>query len=125
MSQCSKALIEISKGVDEQAEFMETYGRGKKVNNSKDMLSALQDKVVKLEGFMGNVKETLEKVDRHTTKLESRQDQLKEQVVDAFNANANSTQGVFNTIVGELIKKNDAFKAVVPVLKEQNEELKE
>lgn len=42
---------------------METHGRGKKANNSKNMLSTLEAKVVKLEGSMGDVKEPFEEVD--------------------------------------------------------------
>ncbi|MFQ6649122.1 hypothetical protein Gotur_023566 [Gossypium turneri] len=55
------------------------------------MLSALEGGVAKLEGSMGDVRETLKEADGHTTKLKSRKDQLKEQVAEALNTNIFAT----------------------------------
>ncbi|KAK5820530.1 hypothetical protein PVK06_025577 [Gossypium arboreum] len=112
------------KGVNKQVKSMETRGKGKKTSSSRDMLLTLEGRVVKLKGSMSDVKKTIEEVDRHTIVLESRQNQLNEQVAESLNANVDLMQGVFNTAMGELAKKNDALKAMVLALKEQIEELK-
>ncbi|MBA0856846.1 hypothetical protein Goshw_003863 [Gossypium schwendimanii] len=115
----------MKKEVDKQVELKETYdGEDKKTSSSKDMLSALKGRVTKLEGSIGDVNETLKKVDGHITDLELWQDQLKEQVVKAFNANVDTIKRVLNVVVGKLTEKNDALKAMVPSLQEQMEELK-
>ncbi|KAH1129900.1 hypothetical protein J1N35_001278 [Gossypium stocksii] len=44
----------MTKGVDEQVEPRETSGRGRKASKSRDMLSALEGRVTKLEGSMGD-----------------------------------------------------------------------
>lgn len=51
-------------------------------------------------------------------RLESRQDQLKEQVTEAFSANVDEMQGILNTARGEMTTKNDAFEVMVSALKE-------
>ncbi|KAH1031273.1 hypothetical protein J1N35_043447, partial [Gossypium stocksii] len=61
-------------------ELRETCGGGKKASSSRDILLALKDRVAKLEGSTSDVSETLEEVDGRTIEMESRQDQLKEQV---------------------------------------------
>ncbi|MBA0683479.1 hypothetical protein Goari_025134 [Gossypium aridum] len=115
----------MKKEVDKQVEPKETYDGGdKKTSSSKDMLSALKGRVTKLEGSIGDVNETLKKVDGHITDLELWQDQLKEQVVKAFNVNVDTIKRVLNAVVGKLTEKNDALKAMVSSLQEQMEELK-
>lgn len=111
------------KRVDEQVESMENRGREKKASNSRDMLSTLDGKVAKLEGSMGDMKETFEEVYWPTTELESRQDQLKNQMAEALSDNMDVIQCVFNIAVGELIDNNDALKALLSTLNEHIEEL--
>lgn len=121
--QVSKVSVEMLKEVDEQVEAMETSGRAKKASRSKDMLSALDGRVAKLEGPIGDVKETLKEVDGRTRELELRHDQLKDQMVEALSENMDVMQGVLNTAMGELIEKEDAPDAIVSTLKEHIEEL--
>ncbi|KAH1047200.1 hypothetical protein J1N35_037984 [Gossypium stocksii] len=70
---------------------METRGKAKKVD----------------------VKKTFKEVHWCTTGLESRQYQLKDQIVEALSDNMDAMQEVFNIVVGELIEKEDALKAIV------------
>ncbi|KAH1121345.1 hypothetical protein J1N35_004505 [Gossypium stocksii] len=112
------------KEVDEQIETMQTHGRARKVSRSRDMLSALDGRVAKLVGPIGNVKETLKEVNRRTRELELRHDQLKDQMAEALSENMDMMQGVLNTVVGELIEKEDVADAIVSTLKEHFEELK-
>ncbi|KAK5824702.1 hypothetical protein PVK06_019483 [Gossypium arboreum] len=69
-----KALFEMSKEVVDQNESMETRGRVRKISRSRDMLSALDGRVAKLDGSIGDMKETLKEVAGCTTKLETRHD---------------------------------------------------
>lgn len=88
------------------------------------MLLVLDGKVAKIEGFMGDVKQTLEEVNRRTTKPELRNDKLKDQVVEALSDNMDKMQGVLNIDLGEVTERNDTLEAMVLALKEQIEELK-
>ncbi|MBA0580452.1 hypothetical protein Gorai_022668 [Gossypium raimondii] len=122
--QVLKVSVEMLKEVDEQVEAMKTSGRAKKASRSKDMLSALDGRVAKLEGPIGDVKETLKEVDGRTRELELRDNQLKDQMVEALSENMDVMQGVLNIAIGELIEKEDAPDAIVSTLKEHIEELK-
>lgn len=62
----------MSKKVDKQVESIETHEKGQKASSSRDMLSALGGMVAKLEGSMGDMKETLEEVYGCSTEQESR-----------------------------------------------------
>ncbi|KAH1129930.1 hypothetical protein J1N35_001308 [Gossypium stocksii] len=71
---------------------LETCGRARKASRSRDMMLALEGKVVKLEDFMGDVKESLEVVEGHIVELDSGTDELKEHVLHALNANVEEMQ---------------------------------
>ncbi|KAH1108422.1 hypothetical protein J1N35_012190 [Gossypium stocksii] len=75
------------------------------------MMPTLNSRVAKLEGSMGDVRETLEEVEGCIIELKSRQDQLKGQVVKALGVNVDVMQWVLNIVVCKLTKKNDALKA--------------
>lgn len=51
--------VEMTKEVDNQIEPVKTRGRIRKVSRSRDMLSALEDRVINLEESMEDVRETL------------------------------------------------------------------
>ncbi|MBA0812626.1 hypothetical protein Gohar_026575 [Gossypium harknessii] len=51
-------------------------------------------------------------------------EQLKEFVVEALSSNLDAMKGVFNTVVNNLIEKNDALEAMVTTWKEKIVELK-
>ncbi|MBA0626563.1 hypothetical protein Godav_004216 [Gossypium davidsonii] len=78
----------MSKEVVDQNEPMETRGRAKKVSRSRDMLTALENRVVNLEESVENMKETLELVEGHTDGFDSMKEQLKDFVLDSLGANA-------------------------------------
>ncbi|MFQ6621814.1 hypothetical protein Gotur_001628 [Gossypium turneri] len=73
----------MSKEVAGNVEGMETRGRAKKASRSRDILSALEDRVVTLENFVGDIKERIDDVDdRLHDGLQSIQEQLKVYVLD-------------------------------------------
>ncbi|KAH1107173.1 hypothetical protein J1N35_010941 [Gossypium stocksii] len=58
---------------------METcVGRGKNASNLRDMMSALRGNVAKLEGSIGDVRETLEVVEGHINELDLMKVQLRD-----------------------------------------------
>ncbi|KAK5819279.1 hypothetical protein PVK06_024256 [Gossypium arboreum] len=71
---------------------LETCGRARKASRSRDMLSALEGRVVKLEDFIGDLKESLEIVEGHIVELDLGTDELKEHVLVALNANVEEMQ---------------------------------
>ncbi|MBA0777319.1 hypothetical protein Gotri_005358 [Gossypium trilobum] len=78
----SGASIEMTKGGDEQNVPMESRVRSRKNSRSRDMLSALEGRVINLEESMGGVKGTLEVVEGCTDKLNSMREQHKDFVTD-------------------------------------------
>ncbi|KAK8314423.1 hypothetical protein V6Z12_D01G170500 [Gossypium hirsutum] len=89
---------------------METRGRARKASRSRDILSALEDRVVTLESSMGDIKERVEDVDdRLHDGLQSMQEQLKEYVTDNMK---------------QLTGRDDAIEAMVVALKGEIAELK-
>ncbi|MBA0706219.1 hypothetical protein Golax_018344 [Gossypium laxum] len=69
---------------------------------------------------MGDVKETLEVMERRTNELDSMKEQLKEYMVEAFSSNMDPLQALLNTVVGKLIEKNETLKAMMIVIKAKN-----
>ncbi|MFQ6621256.1 hypothetical protein Gotur_002434 [Gossypium turneri] len=73
----------MSKEVVENVEGMETRGRARKASRSRDILSALEDRVVTLEESVGDINERIDDVDdRLNDGLQSMQEQLKVYVLD-------------------------------------------
>ncbi|KAK5772055.1 hypothetical protein PVK06_048316 [Gossypium arboreum] len=107
------------KEVVEQVELMETLGRAKKANLLRDMLSTLEERVVKLEEFIGDMMEMLELVKRLTGEFDSRREQLRDFVLESLCSNMEKVQGVLNSTRNKLIERNDAFEAMVIALKEE------
>ncbi|KAK8299136.1 hypothetical protein V6Z12_D05G303000 [Gossypium hirsutum] len=104
----------MSKEVVGQNEPMETRGRARKASRSRDLVSALEERVVTLEESMGDVKERIDDVDdRHNDGLRTLQGQLREFVWDTIGSSEN-----------KLAEKNDALEAMVTALKEEINELK-
>ncbi|KAH1083337.1 hypothetical protein J1N35_023098 [Gossypium stocksii] len=86
---------------------METaVGRGRKNSRSRDILSALESRVVPLEECMGEMKETLEAIEVYMAK--------------AFSSNMDTLQALLNIDVGKLIENNDALEARMIAMKEEN-----
>ncbi|KAK8284419.1 hypothetical protein V6Z12_D08G158900 [Gossypium hirsutum] len=100
----------MSKEATENVEGMETRGRARKASPSRDILSALEDRVITLEDSVGDIKERIDDVDdRLHGGLQSMQEQLKEYVLDN---------------VEKLNGRDDAIEAMVTALKEEIAELK-
>ncbi|XP_016694443.2 uncharacterized protein [Gossypium hirsutum] len=100
----------MSKEVVGNVEGMETRGRARKASRSRDILSALEDRVVTLENFVGDIRERIDDVeDRLHDGLQSMQEQLKVYVMDN---------------VEQLTGRDDAIEAMVAALKGEIAELK-
>lgn len=96
--------------MSKEVEGVETRGRARKASRSRDILSALEDRVVTLESSMGDIKERVEDVDdRLHDGLQSMQEQLKEYVTDNMK---------------QLTGRDDAIEAMVVALKGEIAELK-
>ncbi|KAH1082853.1 hypothetical protein J1N35_022614 [Gossypium stocksii] len=100
----------MSKEVAENVEGVETRGRARKASHSRDILSALKDRVVTLEEFVGDVKEMIDEIDdRVNDGLLSMKEQLRDYVLDS---------------IDELTSRDDAIEAMMTALKKEIVELK-
>ncbi|MBA0664121.1 hypothetical protein Goklo_004170 [Gossypium klotzschianum] len=81
-------------------------------------------RALQTRGFYDDVSKTLAVVGRCTTEIDSMKKKLKEFVVEALSSNLDAMKGVFNTVVNNLIEKNDALEAMVTTWKEKIVELK-
>ncbi|XP_040937957.1 uncharacterized protein [Gossypium hirsutum] len=96
--------------MSKEVEGVDTRGRARKASRSRDILSALEDRVVTLESSTGDIKERVEDVDdRLHDGLQSMQEQLKEYVTDNMK---------------QLTGRDDAIEAMVVALKGEIVELK-
>ncbi|KAH1129252.1 hypothetical protein J1N35_000630 [Gossypium stocksii] len=85
----------MTKGVDDQVEPRETRVRG-------------------------DVKETLEVVEGHINEPNSMKEQLKEYVDKVLSSNMDVLQALLNITMGKLIEKDEALKAGMIAMKEEN-----
>ncbi|XP_016752558.1 uncharacterized protein [Gossypium hirsutum] len=96
--------------MSKEVERMKTRGRARKASRSRDILSALEDRVVTLENFVGVIKERIDDVDdKLHDGLQSMKEQLKVYVLDN---------------VEQLTGRDDAIETMVAALKEEIAELK-
>ncbi|KAK5785550.1 hypothetical protein PVK06_040146 [Gossypium arboreum] len=100
----------MSKEVVDQNEPMETRGRARKASRSRDMLSSLEIRVVNLEEFVGDMKETLEVV---LTRMEELREDSKEFVLDSLRSTSDKLTG-----------RDEALEALLTAMKEEIAELK-
>ncbi|MBA0628055.1 hypothetical protein Godav_022838 [Gossypium davidsonii] len=66
---------------------METREMTRKTSRSRDMLLALEERVVNLKDSLGDVKETLKEVKRRIVELDLKEEQLKEVVLESLSSN--------------------------------------
>ncbi|MBA0672354.1 hypothetical protein Goklo_025006 [Gossypium klotzschianum] len=100
----------MSKEVTENVEGIETRERARETSHSRDILLALEDRVVTLEESVRDIKERIDDVDdRLNDGLQSMQEQLKVYVLDN---------------VEKLTGRDDAIEAMMTTLKEEIAELK-
>ncbi|KAK8335242.1 hypothetical protein V6Z12_A09G040700, partial [Gossypium hirsutum] len=100
----------MSKEATENVDRMETRGRARKASRSRDILSALEDRVVTLEESVGDVKERVDDIDDKVNDgLQSMQEQLKEYVLHN---------------IEKMTSRDDAVETMMTSLKEEIVELK-
>ncbi|KAK8325006.1 hypothetical protein V6Z12_A11G022100, partial [Gossypium hirsutum] len=100
----------MSKEAAENVDGMETRGRARKASRSRDILSALEDRVVTFEESVGDVNERVDDIDDKVNDgLQSMQEQLKEYVLDN---------------IEKMTSRDDAIETMMAALKEEIAELK-
>ncbi|KAH1129589.1 hypothetical protein J1N35_000967 [Gossypium stocksii] len=113
----------MSKEVD-QNEPMQTRGRAGKVSRSSDILTVLENRVVNLEKFVGNMKEMLELVEGRINGFSSMKEQLRDFVLDSLGGNVEMMHGLVNSTTEKLAERDDALEDMMRVMKKEIEELK-
>ncbi|KAG8498201.1 hypothetical protein CXB51_006628 [Gossypium anomalum] len=114
----------MSKEVVDQNEPMQTRGRVRKTSHSREMLTALEDRVVNLEESVGNMKETLELVEGRTDGFDSMEEQLRDFVLDSLGANAEKLNDLVNSTTEKLAERDEYLEEMVLAMKKEMEELK-
>ena len=114
----------MSKEVVGQSDPMETRGRPRKASRSREMLTALENRVVNLEESVGNVKETLELVEGRTDGFDSMEEQLRDFVLDSLGANRDKITELLEFTEVKLAEKDEALEDMVLAMKKEMEELK-
>ncbi|KAK5811291.1 hypothetical protein PVK06_026619 [Gossypium arboreum] len=111
----------MSKEATENVDGMETRGRARKASCSRDILSALEDRVVTLEESVGDVKKRDDDInDKVNDGLQSIQEQLKEYVLDNIEKLTSRDDAIETMMVG----KTNAMEAMITALKEEIAEFK-
>ncbi|KAG8474262.1 hypothetical protein CXB51_033921 [Gossypium anomalum] len=111
----------MSKEVTENVDRMETRGRARKASRSRDMLSALEDRVVTLEESVRDVKERVDDID---DKVNDGLLSMKEQLRDYMLDHVEKLIARDDAIEEKLSGRNDAIEAMMTALKEEITELK-
>ncbi|MBA0620340.1 hypothetical protein Godav_006078, partial [Gossypium davidsonii] len=88
------------------------------------MLTALENQVVNLEESIGNMKETLELVERRTDGFDSMEEQLRDFVLDSIDANAEKMNELLESTAKKLAERDENFEDIVLAMKKEMEELK-
>ncbi|KAK8292025.1 hypothetical protein V6Z12_D06G095200 [Gossypium hirsutum] len=107
-----------------QREPMETCERARKVSRSRDMLTALGNRVVNLEESVGNMKETLELVEGCTDRFDSMEEKLRDFVLDSLDANAEKMNELVKSTTKKLAERDENLEDIVLAMKKEVEELK-
>ncbi|KAK8359086.1 hypothetical protein V6Z12_A04G071500 [Gossypium hirsutum] len=109
------------KEVAENIDGVETRGRARKASRSRDILSALEDRVITLEESVGDVKERVDDIDdRVNDGLLSMKEQLRDYVLDHVEKLIARDDAIEEKLSG----RNDAIEAMMAALKEEIAELK-
>ncbi|KAK8314289.1 hypothetical protein V6Z12_D01G162200 [Gossypium hirsutum] len=114
----------MSKEVVGQSEPMETRGRARKSSRSREMLTALENRVVNLEESVGNMKETLEIVEGRTDGFDSMEEQVRDFVLDSLDANREKITELLESTEVKLAERDEALEDMVLAMKKEMEELK-
>ncbi|KAG8478979.1 hypothetical protein CXB51_028879 [Gossypium anomalum] len=103
---------------------MQTRGRVRKAIHSREMLTALEDRVVNLEEPVRNMKETLELVEGRTDGFDSMEEQLRDFVLDSLGANVEKLNDLVNSTTEKLAERDENLEEMVLAMKKEIEELK-
>ncbi|MBA0631385.1 hypothetical protein Godav_000264 [Gossypium davidsonii] len=103
---------------------MQTRGRAIKASRSRDMLTALENRVGNLETSVRNIKKTLELVERRTDQFDSIEKQLRKFMLDSLGANAKKINELVNSTMKKLTEMDETLKDMVLAMKKEIEELK-
>ncbi|MBA0635395.1 hypothetical protein Godav_021992 [Gossypium davidsonii] len=114
----------MSKEVVGQSEPMETHGRAKKASRSREMLTALENRVVNLEESVGNMKETFELVEGCTDGFDSMEEQFRDFVLDSLDANGEKVKELLESTAKKLAERDENLEDMVLAMKKEIEELK-
>ncbi|MBA0879403.1 hypothetical protein Goshw_005982 [Gossypium schwendimanii] len=85
----------------------------------------MKGKVVKLEGSIRDVRETLDVFEGRTDELDLMKKKLRDYVIEALSANWDMMKEAPNATKGGQTEKNDALEAMVMALNEKNEAIME
>ncbi|KAH1096345.1 hypothetical protein J1N35_013266 [Gossypium stocksii] len=114
----------MSKEVVDQNEPVQTRGRAGKASRSRDMLTALENRVVNLEESVGNIKETLELIEGRADGFDAMEEQLRDFVLDSLGATSEKMYGLVNSATEKLEERDDALEGMMVAMKKEIEELK-
>ncbi|MFQ6664452.1 hypothetical protein Gotur_031559 [Gossypium turneri] len=110
--------------VRRKSEPIETRGRARKGSCSRDMLTALENRVVILEESIENMKETLELVEGHTDGLDSMKEQLRDFVLDSQDANGEKMKELLESTTEKLAEKDQNPEDMVAMVRETMKKMK-
>ncbi|MBA0789184.1 hypothetical protein Gotri_027591 [Gossypium trilobum] len=103
---------------------METRGRARKASRSRDMLTALENRMVNLEESVGNMKEALELVEGCTDGFDSMEEQLRDFILDSLDANTEKMNELVESTAKKLAERDENLEDMVLAMKKEIEELK-
>ncbi|MBA0650731.1 hypothetical protein Goklo_018117 [Gossypium klotzschianum] len=114
----------MSKEVIDQNKLIQTRGRARKASRSRDMLTALENRMGNLEEPVGNMKKTLELVEGRTDEFDTIKEQLREFVLDSLGANVEKMNGLVNFTAEKLAEMDDTLEDIVLDMKKEIQKLK-
>ena len=92
-------------------------GSKQRREKSRDVMASLEARLAKIELFMADGKDKFEDVDQGMAELQSGRDELRENMLGALNAFANSLRGEFDSF-------KDSLLAEVAAIREEVKEVK-
>ncbi|MFQ6636691.1 hypothetical protein Gotur_012793 [Gossypium turneri] len=95
---------------------METRGRARKASRSRDMLTALENRLVNLKESVGNMKDMLELVEGRTDGFDSTEEQLRDFVLDSIDANAEKMNELVESIAKKLAERDENLEDIVAMV---------
>ncbi|MFQ6667531.1 hypothetical protein Gotur_033514 [Gossypium turneri] len=107
-----------------KSEPMETRGRARKASRSRDILTALENRVVNLEESIRNMKETLELVEGGTDGLDSMEEQLRDFVLDSLDTNREKMKELLESTAEKLAERDENLEDMIAMVRETMKKMK-